>query len=71
MEEMRASMVAEGNNKGLNGLLQEVMLRFLTVLMALLEDFRAGRLAPVTPMAGEAGASGSGVSAAVSNREHA
>ena len=57
MEEMRASMMAaRGARKGLRGAIQEAILGFLEVLLALLADFRAGRLAQMAPTATDSGA---------------
>jgi hypothetical protein len=44
LEEMRASMVAEGVRTGLAGAIQKGILRLLSVLLTLVADFRAGRL---------------------------
>ena len=57
LEEMRASMMAaRGARKGLRGATQEAILGFLEVLLALLADFRAGRLAQMAPAATDSGA---------------
>ncbi len=54
LEEMRASVAAQGARKGLAALVQDAVLKLLEVLMALLEDLRAGRLAVVAPAAEDA-----------------
>jgi hypothetical protein len=61
LEEMRASVAARGARKGfavragLTGAIEEAFLRLLTVLLAILEDFRAGRLARMAPVGEVAG----------------
>lgn len=44
LEEMRARLAAEGTRKGLAGALQAAILGLLECLLALLADFKAGRL---------------------------
>jgi len=50
LEELRASVAARGARRGLAGMLQEAILGFLECLMALLADFRAGKLVPLPPV---------------------
>ena len=55
LEEMRASVAARGARKGLRGAIQEAIFSLLEVLLGLLADFRAGRLAPVAEDAADGG----------------
>jgi hypothetical protein len=61
--EMRAAIGAERPRKGLAGALQAAMLGLLELLVALLADFRAGRLALVVE-----GSEGSGIRCIRQNR---
>ncbi len=58
LEEMRVSVAGAGMPKGLAGILQEAFLKILGLLVALLMDFRSGRLAggPLAAVAPDAGA---------------
>ena len=47
LEEMRAAVAARGVRTGLAGTIEDVFLRLLTMLLGILEDLRAGRLAAV------------------------
>src|SRR5262249_33652433 len=49
LEEWRASVAGDRARKGLAGKIQTAILSFLETLLAILLDFRAGRLAAVDP----------------------
>ena len=51
LEQMRASVAAQGARNGLAAAVQGAILAFLNVLMTLLADFRAGKLESVAPVA--------------------
>jgi hypothetical protein len=69
LEEVRASVAGQEANTGLAGVLQGAILRLVSLLLALVEDFRAGRLAPVAPGPSEAREAGARTSGAGSGRE--
>ena len=55
LEEMRASVAARAARRGMRGTIEGAILRLLSVLLAMLADFRAGRLAPLAVAAERAG----------------
>ena len=65
LEEIRASVAARGSRHGLAGAFQEMILAFVNLLMALLADLRAGKLAPIAPVAGNADAGVAGAKTVV------
>ncbi len=46
LETMRASVAARSTRKGLNGTIEGAFLKIFELLLTLLMDFRAGKLAP-------------------------
>ena len=68
LEEMRASVAAR---KGLAGAMEKAILGLLELLLALLADFRAGKLTPPAPASGDADGAGDGGEAvpATANQE--
>jgi hypothetical protein len=63
LEEMRASVAARARRNGIAGAIQEAIVALLSVLLSMLDDYRAGRLPPIAPVAAPAGG-GVGVQAA-------
>jgi hypothetical protein len=53
--EMRAAMAAEGTKKGLAGAVAAALLSLLDLIVALLAEFRAGKLAALAPQGDEGG----------------
>jgi hypothetical protein len=51
LEELRASVAARATGKGLKGTIEDAILLFLGLLLKMVEDFRAGKLAPIAPPA--------------------
>ena len=68
LEAMRASVAAR---KGLAGAIEKAILGLLELLLALLADFRAGKLTPPAPASGDADGAGDGGEAvpATANQE--
>jgi hypothetical protein len=54
LEEMRARAEA-GGTRGVQGAIEKAILGILSLLLKMVEDFRAGRLAPIAPVAEAAG----------------
>jgi hypothetical protein len=64
LEAMRAAVAGEGAHQGLAGAVQQAFLKLIEVLVAMLLDFRAGKLAPLVAAADDDDAGGAGATGA-------